>query len=377
QPSDAGVARWIVDHAPRQLGAGWRVQVAAAPDGWLAGELAGAGVEIHGWSARREPHRGLLGECRRLRRILDSVDPDLVHLHSAKAGLGGRLVLRGRRPTVFAPHAWSFDAVSGSTSRAARGWERLGARWTDRILTVSTAERDRGVAAGIAADYAVVPNGVDLAVHRLADAAARATARRDLGLAADVPLVVCVGRLSAQKGQDLLLDAWPRVRAAVPGSSLALVGDGPDGAALVRRAAPDVRLIGGCADPRAWYAAATVVAAPSRWEGMALVPLEAMAAGRPVVAFDVTGMGEAVPADAGRVVAAGDVDAFAGALVERLTDAPRVESEGAAGRAHVERHHDIDALATRVLAVYDDVLTRRRAAAATADGGSSRWRSSR
>jgi glycosyltransferase involved in cell wall biosynthesis len=370
QPSDAGVARWVVDHARRQAAAGWNVHVAGPPEGWLATALTDLDVSVHPWTARREPHRGVGGESRRLRSIVTAVGPDLVHLHSAKAGLDGRLVLRGRRATVFSPHAWSFDAVAGPLAAAALRWERVAARWSDRVLTVSTAERDRGLAAGVRAGYATVPNGVDLSLHRSVSAAERAGARRELGLDPEAALAVCVGRLSRQKGQDLLLDAWPAARAAAPDGMLALVGDGPDAAALRERAGEGVVLAGATADPRRWYAAASLVVAPSRWEGMAFVPLEAMAAGRSVVAFDVTGMREAVPPEAGRLVPAGDTAALANALAERLLDPGRADGEGRAGRDHVERVHDVDALAGRVLALYDDVLARRAATRATGDGSS-------
>ncbi|NEA48622.1 glycosyltransferase, partial [Streptomyces sp. SID10815] len=69
------------------------------------------------------------------------VRPDLVHAHSAKAGLAGRLAVRGRIPTVFQPHAWSFEAVGGATAALALRWERWGTRWAARTVCVSEAER--------------------------------------------------------------------------------------------------------------------------------------------------------------------------------------------------------------------------------------------
>ena len=88
-----------------------------------------------------------------------------------------------------------------------------------------------------------------------------------------------------------------------------LVGDGPERAALEALDAPNVRFVG-AQDPTDFYAAADVVALPSRWEGGPLVPLEAMAMGRPVVAFDVQGVATAL-GDTGTVVAPGDVRGLA------------------------------------------------------------------
>lgn len=378
QPTDAGVARWIIDHAVRQQAAGWRVTVACPPDAMLPDALAQAGVAVRAWPARRAPHRGVPAERRAAAALLDTIDPDLVHLHSAKAGLSGRLAVAGRLPTVFSPHAWSFDALGGPARAAAAQWERYAARWVDRMLCVSEAEREHGQSVGVRAPYAVVPNGVDLQRHPATGAADRAQARLELGLDPTGPLVVCVGRLSRQKGQDLLLQAWPEVVRRVPDARLALVGDGPAAAALRRRTVPGVHFAGAAGDPRPWYTAASVVVVPSRWEGMAFVPLEAQAAGRCVVAADVIGLRESLPARAGALVAAGTADALVEPLAARLHDPDLADGEGARGRANVETRHDVDRLAEQVLAVYAEVLSERAGAGPeVASHASSRWRSSR
>jgi glycosyltransferase involved in cell wall biosynthesis len=187
----------------------------------------------------------------------------------------------------------------------------------------------------------VVPNGGDLSRFVVADRAERAAARGRLQLPADAPLCVCVGRLTRQKGQDVLLAAWPGVVRQVPGAALVLVGDGPDREELARAAPAGVRLAGDQPDVSDWLAAADVVVAPSRWEGMALVPLEAMARGRSVVVTDVAGMGEAVPAGAGAIVPPEAVDPLASALAVRLADRAATDAEGRTGRAFVEERHDL------------------------------------
>ncbi|WP_159057035.1 glycosyltransferase, partial [Streptomyces scabiei] len=230
------------------------------------------------------------------RRILDDVRPGLVHLHSAKAGLAGRLAVRGRVPTVFQPHAWSFEAVDGAMAALARGWERAGARWASRVVCVSEAERVTGDRAGVRARWTVIPNGVD--AGRFSPAAAdivRAGIPLLTGVAPAAPLVVCVGRLCRQKGQDVLLAAWEAVLRRVPTARLVLVGDGPEAERLRALAPEGVLFAGDVADAAPWYRAADLVVLPSRWEGMALAPLEAMACGRPVVLTDVDGARESLP----------------------------------------------------------------------------------
>ena len=167
--------------------------------------------------------------------------------------------------------------------------ERCGARWCAAIVCVGKAEKDQGIRAGISASWHVIPNGVDLRAFTPADDVERRSARHRLNLD-DVPLVVIVGRLCRQKGQDILLDAWPQVRGRVPRAQLAIVGDGPDRAQLERQAVAGVRYVGRRTDVHEWLAAADVVVLPSRWEGMALSMLEALARARCVVASDVSGV---------------------------------------------------------------------------------------
>ncbi len=95
---------------------------------------------------------------------------------------------------------------------------------------------------------------------RLRDPDAGRRARKDLRALADLPddapLVVCVGRLCRQKGQDLLLHAWPDVVRAVPDAHLVLVGDGPLGPRLRAAVPPQTHFAGHSADTAVWYAAA-------------------------------------------------------------------------------------------------------------------------
>ncbi|GGR66138.1 glycosyl transferase family 1 [Streptomyces humidus] len=357
QPVDGGVARVVTDLARAQLAAGLHVTV-ACPAGRFSEDLRSLGADVRHWAAARSPGPSLPGEVRRLVRLLDEVRPDLVHAHSAKAGLAGRLALRGRIPTVFQPHAWSFEAVGGATAALALHWERFGARWADRLVCVSEAERATGVHAGIAGRWSVVPNGIDPGRFHPAPVD---TVRASLlpGLDAAAPLVVCVGRLCRQKGQDVLLRAWDAVARRTPGARLVLVGDGPDTERLCRGAPESVLFAGPVADVVPWYQAADLVVLPSRWEGMALAPLEALACGRPVVVTDVDGARESLPdALAPRcLVPADDPAALAEAVIALLLDPLLRESLGHQGRLHVLAAHDVRRMAEAVAGVYRELLT--------------------
>ena len=350
QPVDGGVARAIGDLVADQLGRGWRVEVASPPGGPLFETAVGAGVRHHRWPARRGPGPGSVVETARLARIVRASAPDLVHLHSSKAGLAGRLALRGRRATIFQPHAWSYLAVEGALRKAALTWERRAARWADAVVCVSEGERLAGVEAGIEAAWRVVPNGIDLAAFPQDD---REGARERLGLGG-APLAVCVGRLSRQKGQDVLVEAWREIEARVPGAELVLVGSGPEESALRSRA----RLVGE-ADARDWLAAANVVVQPSRWEGLAYTVLEAMAGARAVVATDVAGMREALGADA-HLVPSEDREGLAAELAKRLLDPDAADAEGRALRRRAEELYDVRRATQAMAELYEEVVGRRR-----------------
>lgn len=457
QPVEGGVARVVTDLVHAQVRAGARVVVACPirepacaergrprrqprdqpqdrpghPPETLPQAAARAGAEVVRWDAHRSPGPALVREVRAARRLLRALRPDLLHLHSAKAGLAGRLAAKGSPTTVFQPHAWSYEAVGGLTARAALHWERRAAGWSHCLLCVSRAERAAGEARGIHGAWTVVTNGVDTARfspaavpgralvhdfgqefgqefgrllvpssdrqccdgwggqedhrgdeghadrddrggrghqedggHRGAreDAEARAAVRAALpalrGVGSDAPIVVCVGRLCRQKGQDVLLRAWPEVTARLPRARLVLVGDGPERGRLTREAPGSVITAGPAHDTVPWYRAADVVVLPSRWEGMALAPLEAMACGRPVVVTDVGGARECLPpADTPAcVVPVGDAPALAAALLRLLTDPALCATAGARALAHVRARHDLGRSTAAVTALYAGLL---------------------
>ncbi|UJP41010.1 glycosyltransferase family 4 protein [Cellulomonas palmilytica] len=336
QPIEAGVANVVRDLADHQSSLGHEVAVACPDGGHLARELRSREITHLPWEATRNPGPGVLRESSALRRLVGQFAPDLVHLHSTKAGLAGRLALRGRVPTMFEPHAWGDWAASEPVATAIRVWEKIGARWTDLTICLSEAEAAHAVRLGIHRTI-TIPNGVDTSRFAPRD---RARARRELGVDDGARVTLCVGRLAHQKGQDLLLRSWSAT-ATDPGALLVLVGGGPDEQAL-RALAREigesrVRFVTDCDDPRDWYAAADVVVAPSRWEGAALVPLEAMAMGRPVVGFDVGGLATTIGPN-GAAIEPGDVNGLENALAKIDRGDARLPGASAITAYVSERH---------------------------------------
>lgn len=334
-------------------------EVTLAAPALPAGVVAPA-VQHRRWEALARPSSRISREIRDLAAIVREASPEIVHLHSDKAGMAGRLLLRGRRPTVFQPHAWSFQAAPGWLRPVVVRWERHGARWTNAVVCVGEDERELGRAAGVSARYLVARNGIDLAHFAPAGAKERLDAREHLGLPPAVPIAVCVGRLHRQKNQHGLLDAWPMVRSRRSDALLALVGDGPERPALEGRSQPGVLVFGPTADIRPWLAAADVVVQPSLWEGLPLSVIEALASARSVVVTDIPGMREVVVDGVGARVKPEDTPALSAAILRRLADRGLADAEGLVGRGLVERRHDIREQHETISRLYDELLAGRR-----------------
>ena len=329
QPNAGGVAVYVGQAAGDQRRRGWEVAVACPAGGDLPARCAAAGVPWFHWPAGRAPGPRTLLESLSLRRLVKGFAPDVVHLHSSKAGLAGRLLRRPRgTPTVFQPHGWSWLAATGRQDFVSRCWERIAARWSDALVCVGTGELNEGMRAGVRGPYRLVRNGVDRHRFRPADGAARLAARTRLGLPATAPLAVCIGRVTRQKGQDVLVAAWPDVTARCPSALLAVVGDGEDRDALAREPVAGVLLVPAVRDTRDWLSAANVVVLPSRWEGLPLTALEALATGRSLVGTDIPGITEVVRPGAGALVPVDDPASLSAEVAGRLLVPGIAEREG-------------------------------------------------
>jgi glycosyltransferase involved in cell wall biosynthesis len=305
--------------------------VSAERDPGVRGRFArweAAGRRVHEVPMRRElaPLRDLRALVR-LVRLCRRERFDLVHTHCAKAGFLGRLAARlsGSR-VLHTPHVFPFDRGGSRAAEALYlALERLAARWTDRMVLLSRYQVNQVLRRHILPleRVSVVPNGVDAARFRPGD---RTAARRALGLPADGPVALMLGRFCHQKGQDVLLAALRRLGAAAP--LTVLVGSGPQ-AESVRQGLRGlsgtcaVRVEGETDRPELWYAACDLVVMPSRYEGMPYVLLEAKSAGRPVAVSLVSGMEEFVRQGVdGFLLPPGDAEALA-AVLGGLARAPQ------------------------------------------------------
>jgi glycosyltransferase involved in cell wall biosynthesis len=365
QPTSYGLAVYVRQLAEAAVAAGHRVTVACPgpAHGPLAEWIVAAGAAHHRLDMARLPAARDVADLVTLRRLARG--RDIVHLHSSKAAALGRVAVlslgRRRPPVIVTPHYWSW-LVGGRLAPVYRWIERVLARGCDAIVAVSEREAADGrVVLRAAADrIRVIQSGVDL--ERFSPDGPRARRRED------APLIVCVGRLCHQKGQDVAIRALGRLRHRT--ATLRLVGaESHEGerARLAELAASlgvgdRVEFGGETTDPAPELRAADIVVAPSRWEGMSLVYLEAMACGAAMVVADVAG--SEVIDGAGIVVRPDDPAAVAAALDELLSDELKRERLRAAAREQRLRY-DASEMHRRNLDLWD-ALARVRAASGRA-----------
>ncbi|MFY9808193.1 MAG: glycosyltransferase family 4 protein [Pseudonocardiaceae bacterium] len=312
----------------------------------------------------RHPGRLMLptpSVLRRARELLRELRCDTAWFGAAAplAVLGPALHRTGVQRVVASSHGHEVGWSMVPPGRIAL--RRIGAD-ADVVTAVSRYTRRRVASAfGPRAALELLPPGVDCATFR-PDPAARAEIRRRHQLG-DAPVVLCVSRLVARKGQDMLVRALPAIRRQVPGATLLLVGDGPGRAALHRLAesggvAGAVVCTGGVSwsELPAYYAAGDVFAMPCRTrghgldvEGFGLVFLEASATGLPVVVGDAGGARETVrDGDTGDLVNGRDVAAVARAVASLLADPERAAAMGRRGRSWMLRNWNWSCRAKRL-----------------------------
>lgn len=233
------------------------------------------------------------------------IHPDVVHTHSSKAGILGRLAARraGVPCIIHTIHGLPFDEYQGRAANGLyRALERRAARWSHRLIAVSADMADRALAAGLAprGDIAVVYSALDTERFRAA-VGQRDAVRQAWGAGQEDFVFLKVARLFPLKGHEFVLPAFAEVVRQYPRALLVLAGDGvlrPGLEAMAARlgVAERVRFLGLLAPdemPGALWAADAVVHAGLR-EGLARVLPQAGLCERPVVAYDIGGAREVV-----------------------------------------------------------------------------------
>jgi len=349
--SIGGAQLYLRDLAARLHNDRHDVLVATGTQGALSHMLEARGIPVvHCDHLQRSLHPVRdIGAARALGRIIREFGPDLVSIHSSKAGAIGRIASRiNGVPCVFTAHGWAFaEGVSEPGRTLWRLIERATERLATRIICVSEFDRDLAIRCGFDAKRLVaIHNGV---INGTA-------APRIRGPATDPVRIAMVARFFHQKDHRSLIQAIQ----AIPDCELDLVGDGPLQAETEAYAArlgvrERIRFHGYRADVSGILAQCSIFALISHQEGFPLTTLEAMRASLPTIVSDVGGAGEAViDGVTGYRVPRADVAAIRN-RIRLLVDQPSLRAQmGESARASFERSFTFNRMYEATLAVYQE-----------------------
>jgi len=307
---------------------------------------------------------------RELEALFRDRRPDIVHTHSGKAGILGRLAARraGVRTIVHTIHGPSFGAFQGPLANTVFRWaERRVGRITTHFVAVADAMAEQYLAAGIGqrSQYSRVLSGFDLRPYL--DARPDLALRARLGLGPDDFVVGKVARLFKLKGHDDLFAVAPDLVRACPRFRFLLVGDGVWRERFARRA----RALGlaghfvfaGLVPPSEvprYVGIMDVLAHLSRREGLPRALPQALAAGKPVVAFDCDGAREVcLDGQTGFLLPAGDRAGLQDRLLRLARDAPLRGRLGLQGQTLVRENFSIESMVDQLHSLYVRLLEER------------------
>jgi len=366
EATTAGVGRHVLDLSAhiRRVGLGVtvacpRVREGAQQDTSFVEKLGAAGVPVAVVPMRRSIHPPAdLRSLALLVKLIRREKFDVVHAHSSKAGVLGRLAAWrvGVPAVVYTPNAFAFLGARGRLARwfylAIERW--LGRHATGAVVCVSRSEL------ALARHHAIAPPERLALVENTIDASRFASAAPAPDLRSDRPLVGFIGRLSPQKGVSYFIQAARRVLDAGIEAQFALVGEGElDVGRMVAEQDLNehVVLTGYRPDIPQVLAALDIFALPSLYEGLPYTLMEAMAAGRPVVATSVEGNRDLIQdGETGLLIPPRDAEALAGALI-RLLSAPEERVRlGKMALAAARSRPTPEQMAQRMIELYLEIL---------------------
>ena len=355
---------------------------AVRPGSDMQDDFASAGVRLLRLDVRRAWQ--MPGAVLRLVRSVRHLGIDLIHtnntgidrLFGQLAGLIARIPVVNTVHSEYEPPARAPGVVGGLRACLRSGRSLLECLLARLTITQSIAVSDtaRQSWSPIASRWGIRPGAFRVVRPAIEtspfqtplSAEARGRLRAQLGLDDASPILLCIGRLYPGKGQGILLDALPAIRDAYPHCKLVLVGDGPYLPDLQMQAArlkvsPAVRFAGTRTDIPQLLALADLLVFPSLREGFGLVILEALAAGKPVVASRLPVFAEIVTdGDTAALFTPGDPADLARAVRSILADPARLPAMSARGREIIETKFSTARLSRELEAVYDAALAGRR-----------------
>lgn len=320
--------------------------------------LRQAGVKVHSLS----PHKFLPFYFASIPWRLLADRPDILHCHLIPSNIIAKPLGALLGVPVVINHDHTND-TRRAESRLLLALDRFSNRFASHIVAVSASCREFLITRESipANDVTLVPNAIDL--RRFSPSTAmRDQARIELGLPASARVVAGVGRLNPQKNFSLFLDIAAQLAPRFPGLHFLLAGDGPEEKMLREKAAAlgiadRVTFSGYVADTRLVYLAADVLLMPSRYEGLPMTLLEAMAMGLPVVASQLDGIAEVIgDGREGFLVPSDNTSLFVELTAALLQDAELSSRIAQNARAKIEASFSVERMTSAVEEIYDRFL---------------------
>jgi glycosyltransferase involved in cell wall biosynthesis len=301
---------------------------------------------------------------RYLRMEFERLRPDVVHTHSSKAGILGRLAAHDARVPciVHTIHGMSFNRTQPWLVRRAFAWaERVAARRSQAIVTVADAMIAQSVAAGIGPRKKMLTIYSGMEIEQFTPSMqARAAIRRQWGVGDDEIVVGTVARLFRKKGYEQLIPIMAEASRREPRLRFVWIGDGAQRAEyeaqLERLGLRERTILVGLIPPAevpTVLAGCDILAHTSQWEGLPRAVVQALLMQVPAVAFNIDGTPEVVvDGQTGRLVPLNDLVSFAAALCDLAGDAELRQRLGRAGREQCRERFDWRRMVDQLEALY-------------------------
>ncbi|MFQ7000886.1 MAG: glycosyltransferase family 4 protein [Clostridium sp.] len=231
----------------------------------------------------------------KIRKLIKKYNPDIIYLHSSKAGALGRIANIGlKKKVIYNPHGWSFNMkVSKLKKRIYIIIEKILAPFCDKIIAISEAEKESALSKKICSKdkICVIFNGIDVEeydkkkqfyVHN----------KENLNIPKEKFIIGMVGRITKQKASDTFIKVAYEVKKKINNAYFIIVGDGEDRKELIKlinklKLTNDVLITGWIEDPYKYIETFDIAMLLSRWEGFGLAIAEYMIAEKPIIATNV------------------------------------------------------------------------------------------
>jgi glycosyltransferase involved in cell wall biosynthesis len=314
-----------------------------------------------------------------VQRLLDATRPDLVHVHTPIASFVTRLAVRRIPPTIrpaiaYTAHGFHFHAAGNPVfNRVFETAERIGGRWTDRLIVINDEDERAALRLRIVPRQRLIrmPGvGIDTSVYARSRVEPEQIAllRQTIGIASQAPLFTSVAELHPNKRHERTIEALSRM--THPGTHLAIAGDGEMRGQLESAARrfgvwERVHFLGFVGDIRPLVATSTAVVLSSEREGLARTLMEALSLEVPVIASDARGNAELVGADGGFIVPNGEPEGLARAMDRLVAEPELAGTMGRRGRSRMVDHYSQEAVIAMHEAMYAAMLRERTASQCT------------